>query len=212
MIQAAGCDMRALLLLAILSSHHLAAEDALEPAPGRFLVAKRTLGDPNFHQTVILMLRFDDKGALGLVVNDPTKIPLSKLFDQIAGARERADVLYLGGPVQRSVVHGLLRSKTKPESGTHLFGDVYMAASKTFIEQALRSAVPTESLRIYLGYSGWGAGQLERELERGAWHVVRGDADAIFAAKPDGVWERMIRKTELRFAMGDFNFSISHGN
>src|ERR1700752_3504614 len=118
--------MRALLLLlALLQGYPAPAEEALGPGPGRFLVAKRALGDPNFYQTVILMLRYDDKGALGLVINEPTKIPLSKLFDQIEGARERPDVLYLGGPVQRSVVHGLLLSKSKPENGTHLFGNVY---------------------------------------------------------------------------------------
>jgi len=186
------------LLWAVIGCQLLGQE--VEPGPGKFLVAKRQLGDPNFQQTVILMIRYDAKGALGLVINDPTKVPLSKLFDQIEGAGSRTDLVYLGGPVQRSVVHALVRSKTKPENGTLLFGDVYVATSKSFVEQALAAAVKSDSLRVYLGYSGWGAGQLDRELEQGAWHVIRGEADAVFDAKPEGVWERMIRRTELRFA------------
>jgi putative transcriptional regulator len=190
--------MRALLLFTVMSGLLFGQE--VEPGPGKFLVAKRQLGDPNFHQTVILMVKYDAKGALGLVINEPTKIPLSKLFDQIAGAGRRADLVYLGGPVQRSVVHALVRSKTKPESGTLLFGDVYVATNKSFVEEALSASVKPETLRVYLGYSGWSAGQLDRELEQGAWHVIRAEADAVFDAKPEGVWERMIRRTELRLA------------
>ncbi len=191
--------MRALLFLTLLSFVLPAQE--VEPGPGKFLVAKRNLGDPNFYQTVILLVKFDAKGALGLVINDPTKVTLSKLFDQIAGAEGRTDLVYLGGPVQRSVVHALVRSKTKPESGTLLFGDVYVATNKSFIEEALTASVKPELLRVYLGYSGWGAGQLERELEQGAWGVIRGEADAVFDSKPESVWERLIRRTELRLAM-----------
>ncbi|MBS1826238.1 MAG: YqgE/AlgH family protein [Acidobacteria bacterium] len=178
----------------------LAAQDTPVPAPGNFLVAKRALGDPNFIQTVILVVQYSKESAMGLVINDPSDIPMAKLFSGIKGSKDSAGVLYFGGPVQRSGAQALLRSKTKPADARHVFEDVYVTGSSTLLEKTIESGAKPDTFRIYLGYSGWGPGQLDREIEAGAWHVVKGDAGSVFDPNPGSIWERMIRRAQVRYA------------
>src|SRR5262245_30650641 len=84
-------------------------------AAGKFLIAKRDLTDPNFAETVVLLIRYDEKGAMGLIVNRPTKVPLSKVFADIPAAKGRKDPVYLGGPVGLEGALGLLRASKQPE-------------------------------------------------------------------------------------------------
>ena len=186
----------------ILCCAALLAQDTPVPAAGSFLVAKRALSDPNFIQTVILLIQYNNKdGAMGLVINDPSDIPMGKLFHGIKGGKDRTDVLYFGGPVQRTGAQALLRAKTKPEDARHVFEDVYITASSPLLERTIEAGVKPDSFRVYLGYSGWGPGQLDREIEAGAWHVVKGDAASVFDANPGGIWERMIRRSQIRYAL-----------
>ncbi|MFN7933272.1 MAG: YqgE/AlgH family protein [Bryobacteraceae bacterium] len=178
----------------------LAAQDTPTPAPGTFLVAKRALGDPNFIQTVILVVQYSKESAMGLVINDPSDIPMGKLFSGIKGSKESVGVLYFGGPVQRSGAQALLRSKTKPEEARPVFDDVYVTGSSTLLEKTIESGAKPDTFRIYLGYSGWGPGQLDREIAAGAWHVVKGDAASVFDPNPASIWERMIRRAQVRYA------------
>jgi putative AlgH/UPF0301 family transcriptional regulator len=93
------------------------AQDS-EPAAGKFLVASRDLGDPNFSKTVILLLRYDEKqGAMGLVVNRRTDLPLSRVFQELKAAQNRTDEAYLGGPVEPEGVLALIKS---PEKTWHI--------------------------------------------------------------------------------------------
>src|SRR5277367_5546759 len=92
------------------------------PAVGRVLVATEKLGDPNFRESVVLILRSDpEKGTLGLMINRRSKVPLSRLFPEVNGAK--ADPVYLGGPVELSTAQALLRSSSKSGSMEHILGD-----------------------------------------------------------------------------------------
>lgn len=184
----------------VLFSAALLAQDIPTPAPGTFLVAKRNLGDPNFVATVVLMIHYDKDSAMGLVINDPSEIPMSKLFSSVKGGKERTDVLYFGGPVQRNGAQALLRAKTKPEDARYVFADIYITGSSALLEKSIESGIASDSFRVYLGYSGWGAGQLDREIVAGAWHVVKGDPATVFDPHPSDVWERMIRRAQIRYA------------
>lgn len=178
----------------------LCAQDTPTPTPGTFLVAKRSLGDPNFIQTVILMIQYSKESAMGLVINDPSDIPMSKLFSGIKGGKENSGVLYFGGPVQRTGAQALLRAKTKPDDARHVFDDIYVTGSTTLLEKTIESGAKPDAFRVYLGYSGWGPGQLDREIDAGAWHVVKGDPASVFDPNPDSIWERMIRRSQIRYA------------
>jgi len=170
-------------------------------APGKFLIAHRSLLDPNFTRTVVLMVRYGEDGAMGLIVNRQTKIPLSRALDGLKDAKSRSDPVYLGGPVEVGGVVALVRSRAKPEDARHVFADVYLLSSKASLERALAAGAESSALRAYLGYSGWGAGQLEHEIELGSWLVWRGDPATVFDPDPETVWSRLIQKTEARIAV-----------
>src|SRR5208282_326289 len=170
-------------------------------ALGRLLVASRDLGDPNFAKTVILLVRYDeDKGAVGLVLNKRTDVPISRAFQDMKEASGRNDPVYIGGPVELNSVLALLKSATKPDGANRVFGDVYLISNKDLLAQTLASRAEATAFHTYIGYAGWGSGQLEHEVELGAWHVMPADVGTVFQADPDSVWERLIRRTEAQIA------------
>ena len=169
---------------------------------GRFLVASRDLGDPNFAQTVILLVHFDeDKGSVGLVVNRRTDVPISRVFQDLKEAKTHTDPVYVGGPVELNSVLALLKTATKPENATRVFGDVYLISNKDVLKATLASGAEASVFHTYVGYAGWAAGQLEHEVELGAWHIMPADAATVFHPDPDSVWPRLIRRTETQVAL-----------
>jgi len=165
------------------------------------LVASRDLGDPNFAQTVILLVHYEEgKNAVGLVVNKRTDVPISRVFHDLKEAKGRNDPVYIGGPVELNSVMALLKSASKPEGSSRVFGDVYLISDKDLLTQTLGSHAEATVFHTYVGYAGWSAGQLEHEVELGAWHIMPADAAIVFHADPDSVWPRLIRRTETQIA------------
>lgn len=176
-----------------------AQEDEL--TPGQFLVASRDLGDPNFAHSVVLLVRYDDEnGAVGLIINRKTDVPISKVFSELKAARGRTDPIYVGGPVEVGTVLALLKSDSKPKDAEHVFGSVYLISSKTLLEKTLAAGAEANQFHAYIGYAGWARDQLEHEIELGAWHVLPADSGNLFHPDPDSVWPRLIRQTEVRIA------------
>ncbi len=170
-------------------------------AAGKFLVASRDLGDPNFAETVILLVSYDEKqGAMGLVVNHRTDVPLSRVFENLKEAKSRDDPAYVGGPVELNSVLGLLKSSDPPDDAKRVFGDVYLVATKTLLEKTLAAGVGPNAFHVYVGYAGWGPGQLEHEVDLGGWHIMPADSANVFHANPESLWEKMIRRTETQIA------------
>ncbi len=167
---------------------------------GKLLVASRDLGDPNFAQTVVLLVQYDEDGVVGLIVNRRSKIPISRVLDDVKGAKNRPDLIYAGGPVGRTEVLALLRSRRLAGDAKHVVGDVFLVSSKEELEQTFSSTIESDRLRVYVGYAGWTGPQLEHELELGAWYIFPGSAAAVYDADPESLWTRMIRETELRIA------------
>ncbi|HTB18354.1 MAG TPA: YqgE/AlgH family protein [Bryobacteraceae bacterium] len=170
-------------------------------AVGQLLVASRDLGDPNFAKTVILLVHYSEgQGAVGLVLNKRTDVPISRVFHDMKEAGGRKDPVYIGGPVELNSVLALLKSASKPEGTNRVFGDVYLISNKDLLTQTLGSGVEAAVFHTYIGYAGWGAGQLEHEVDLGAWHIMPADAGTVFHADPDSVWERLIHRTETQIA------------
>lgn len=168
---------------------------------GKLLIASRDLGDPNFAKSVILLVRFnEDQGAVGLTINKRTDIPISRAFQDLKEAKGRSDPIYIGGPVELNTVMALLKTESKPEGATRVFGDVYLISDKDLLTQTLASKAEAAVFHAYVGYAGWGPGQLEHEVELGAWHIMPASAATVFHADPDSVWERLIKQTELQIA------------
>ena len=191
------CSLGALLLSAAAPAPLPAQSTHIKDlATGKLLVASRDLGDPNFAETVVLLVHCDGEDVVGLVVNRRTKVPISRALEELKGAKGRSDLVYAGGPVGQSGVLALLRSRAKVEDADRVFGDVYLVTAAPSLEKAMAAGTEADALHIYLGYAGWTAKQLAAEVELGAWYIFSGDAAVVFAVNPEGVWSRLIRTTE----------------
>ncbi len=164
------------------------------PGKGKFLVASRTLADPRFQETVVLLIGYDSGGATGLIINRPTKVSLAEMLPSVPGLKKRADVVYYGGPVELNRMLMLIRSGEKPEESDHVFGDVYVSGSRNTLERMIGSHKTAKQFRMYAGYAGWLPGQLDSEILRGNWLIVGADADSIFKKKSSEIWREFIRR------------------
>ncbi len=167
-------------------------------AAGKLLVASRELPDPNFAKTVILLVQYDEDGVVGLILNRRSKVPISRVLGEVAGAKGRPDPVYAGGPVGRTEVMALVRHPSGDSK--RVFGEIYLVSDKEDMQKTFATATDADAVHVYLGYSGWTEPQLENELDLGAWYIFPGSASAVFDDDPDSLWDRLIRKTELRIA------------
>ena len=158
------------------------------PAKGKLLVATELVRGDLFYQSVVLLLHCDENGALGIVVNRPTVIDPEQIFadvDEIAGYN---GIIYWGGPVQMNSLRALVRTDTPPEDAQLIIDSVHQLP----IDDSLSDApADLASLRFFVGYAGWAAGQLDREMERGSWHVVQASDEHVFAEDPLALWKQL---------------------
>ena len=173
------------------------------PQRGMFLVAGPRLPDPRFAHTVVLLLEYDETGALGLVINRPTQLSLGDaLVTPLPGSGDH--LVYSGGPVEHRRLIALLRSPDAVDDAQHLFGDVYASASLDTLRRMLEREGHAADVRTYVGYAGWSPGQLDAELAGGDWVVTPADAESIFDVPPDEVWEALMRRNAGRWVRRGF--------
>jgi len=165
---------------------------------GKVLVASRDLGDPNFAETVILLVHYDHQGVIGMMLNRRTDVPISRVLKEIKGAKDISDPVYLGGPVEIPSVFGLLRTKEKVDAAEHVFGGVYWISAKATLEKAISSHPEPGVFHVYLGYAGWTPEQLRAEVRVGAWFIFPADEQTVFNANPGSLWREMIKRTEMQ--------------
>jgi putative transcriptional regulator len=166
----------------------------VELAKGRFLVAGRRLNDPNFRETVVLLMSYGRDGAAGLVINRPLNVRLFAVMPEIKELEQRKENLYLGGPVEPNKVLLLLKSTKTPADAIPVFDDVYVSSSRKELRRIITKADKNERFRIYAGYAGWAPKQLESERERGDWHVLKADAETLFDKKSSEIWQELIHR------------------
>lgn len=156
---------------------------------GVFLYASPDLREPNFSETVVLLVEYGPKGAMGLVINRPTRWKASEALKDASALGKL--VMYWGGPVQADAVFGLVRTARPTKSNLHVLDDVFMTGRKKDLEAVAREDEAGARVRVYAGYTGWGAGQLESEVLRNGWIVAPGDAALVFSRQPEDVWEKV---------------------
>jgi putative transcriptional regulator len=165
-----------------------------EPRPGRLLVASPRLADPNFARTVILVLARDlEGGALGVVLNRPTETTVAEPLPAWAELAADPAVVFVGGPVASDGAIGLARAGTAPAAEgwvpvTGRLGTVDLGIDPDEVE------APVETLRVFVGHAGWGPGQLEAEIDEGAWVVLDAAPDDVLCATPDRLWRLVLRR------------------
>src|SRR5215469_10150429 len=124
---------------------------------GKLLVASRELADPNFAETVVLLVHYDAQGVVGLILNRRTDVPLSRVFEDLKPAKERSDRVYLGGPVETPLVLALFQSTSKIDQAEHIFGEVYLISGKALFEETISAKPDPGVFHVYVGYAGWTA-------------------------------------------------------
>lgn len=156
-----------------------------------FLVASRDLTDPNFSRTVVLLLRYDDSGAMGVIVNRRTRAVLKDAIPDLNATDTTRHHVYLGGPVQLGTLRFLARSDQPLDDADYVLGDIQVSASRTLLDRLVAESEDESRLRVFIGYSGWAPGQLEDEIARGGWHVVPATADQVFSSEPEKLWSTL---------------------
>jgi len=148
-----------------------------------FLIAMPTMADPRFSQTLTYVCEHNEDGALGIVVNKPTEMMLSSLFEQIdvplSNEELRRTPVHFGGPVQVDRGFVLHRPLGNWQSTLAVDDDVGLTTSKDVLEAVARGDGPKDVI-ISLGYAGWSAGQLEDEIAQNAWLTVAADTEVLF--------------------------------
>jgi putative transcriptional regulator len=160
---------------------------------GQLLIATPKLLDPNFHRVVILILDHDVEGALGVVINRPSELPLRAVLPPWAEAVTEPQMLFAGGPVAPDSALGVgLAIGAGPSDGfKRLVGDFGLVDLDSEPGEILPNLV---GVRVFSGYAGWGGGQLEEEIEEGSWYVVNAVPTDLLHPDPEGLWRTILRR------------------
>jgi putative transcriptional regulator len=162
---------------------------------GRLLVATPSLLDPNFERAVVLILDLDENGALGVVLNRPSTVPVAEILPDWADVTGKPGVLFQGGPVSTDSALAVAAlppgDAEEPMGFRRLYdhiGIVDLDAPTEIVGPALTG------MRVFAGYAGWGEEQLAEEILSGSWYVVPSDVGDVFADDPRNLWMRVLRR------------------
>jgi putative transcriptional regulator len=189
------------ILLFLTAALLLAPPPALaqaETARTFLLVAQPDMLDPNFSRTVVLVMRPEDGGPLGVILNRPTNVQLRELYPERAELTGRNDLVFFGGPVQPDTLLFAFRSAEKPPKGLNVTGDIYISGFSEVLDELLKHPEYANEQRFFAGYAGWAQGQLEFEIARGGWYTLPLDVDAIFKMNPLTIYDELVKRAAVR--------------
>lgn len=153
---------------------------------GHFLIAVPELADLNFFRSVVLLIQHDKNGAMGVILNRPANVTVKAVWKDVFDIESHCgDLIYVGGPVEGPLI--VLHTQFS-RADLDVLPGIFVAMSKPFIYEIVDENV--RPFRMYSGYAGWGAGQLEQELEAGGWLTMPADGDQIFAS-PQDLWKHV---------------------
>jgi putative transcriptional regulator len=190
-------QIRRLFAAAIAALAALATpSQASSPADTVILVAKRQLNDPFYKSTVLIARPMGGEQHVGVIINRPTKMTLGQLFPEHKPSQKVADPVFLGGPSNASVIFALVNRPASPGGKSlRLLPNLYMAFESATVDDIIEKD-PSHA-RFVAGLVAWQPGELREEIRRGAWHVLEPDP-ALVTRKPDGMWEDLVRRAEIR--------------
>ena len=193
-------------------AYHTKLHDEVEnrPAKGMLLIARRGMPDVRFRQTVILLAIHDAGGSLGLILNRASTTELGYLIPRLSDIDKQGHRVYFGGPIGIDSLKFLVRNSRPFEDTVHIMDDLYIGGSRDTLEHILRSDKTNSEFRIYLGYAGWGPGQLAGELDRRDWHVRRAKLDEIFSHRTESIWNKLIEIYEPAGQLVDHRDTVDH--
>ena len=168
----------------------------MDSLQGKLIVSSPSLIDPNFRKTVVLIAHHDDDGAMGLVLSRPSSTSASEVVPALDGVPGAGGPVYVGGPVQPEAFIALAEFEDVDEAVAPIIGSVGFMPAEAEVDD-----LSILRMRLFAGYSGWGAGQLEAELGESSWIVVDAEADDAFADDPDELWRSVLHRKGGSFAL-----------
>ncbi len=162
---------------------------------GVFLVASPSLNDPNFRQTVVLVLEHGPEGTLGVILNRTTEVLLSEALPDVGALKGTTHRLFAGGPVQPNIMLLLSRLKEPQPNMRPVFDSVYLGGNPDVLERLIRQAGPAARFRAFAGYAGWAPGQLGFEMLQGSWAVLPPESN-FFEKDPSSLWPDSIAQLQ----------------
>jgi putative transcriptional regulator len=169
----------------------------VESLKGNLLIAGAGLIDPNFRRTVVLVGEHNAEGALGVVLNRPAPVPVSEVAPPLAALVGGDDPVFFGGPVQPEAAVVVAEFEHPELAGLLVFDSIGFLIGDVPAEAALG----LRRARVFAGYAGWGAGQLEAELEVASWILEPALPGDVFAVEPDQLWTTVLRRKGGDFAL-----------
>ena len=164
--------------------------------PGSLLLSVPEMVDPNFEATVVLVCKHDAEGALGLVLNRPLEVRAGQVLQEEPGLGGLEEAIHWGGPVGLERLHVLHDAADPEELSLPVAEGIRFGGDLAFLRRAREEGC---RLRFFLGYSGWGEGQLEGELEAGAWRVLPPAAAEVWEEPALHQWERLTAGQDKRY-------------
>jgi putative transcriptional regulator len=198
---------RRLALLSLLGSSAISVTaargqgaEAVKFTAGQLLVATPEMRDPRFAEAVIYMVKHSGEGAMGLVINRPlAKGPIKDLLQGFGIENEDAKgdiIIHYGGPVSANTGFVLHSDDVMLDDSEKVKDGIAMTADAKLIEAMAHGKGPREAMVLF-GYAGWAPGQLEGELEAGAWHVVPADKTLVFSKDADKKWQQAMDRRRI---------------
>lgn len=174
-----------------------------EVAPGTLLVAAPGLLDPNFRRTVVYIIEHRERGTLGVVLNRPSEVSLRDVLPGWEPLSSRPRSVFVGGPVEEHTALCLaaLRAGNDPDKVRGLVGVRGPVALVDLDGDPAALAPRLRGLRVFAGYSGWDAGQLDEEITRGDWIVVPALPDDVTAGHDSDLWGRVLRRQGMPISL-----------
>jgi putative transcriptional regulator len=171
------------------------------PTRGRLLVATPPLVDENFDRTVVFVLEHHDEGTIGVVINRPSDEALEVPLDRWIDLQSAPSSVFTGGPVETSALIALAQTKAPlTDDGEWLSPIVGPIASADLTADPALVAAEVRGVRIFRGYAGWGPGQLDDEIDAGAWLVLDAEVEDVFSDEPHDLWRSVLRRQPGRLA------------
>ena len=165
---------------------------AQSPEPGQLLVAAPALDDPNFGETVLLILLHDGDGSRAVALNRPTWIKPAEAFPAIEELATAGGPLSFGGPVgPNQLVIVFDAGNSEPENARRVFGNIYLTTDPGVLTGLAPAADGRPRYRLFAGHAAWQPGQLEAEIAGGSWRLLDASAAQIFGDDPETLWDRL---------------------
>jgi putative transcriptional regulator len=163
------------------------------------LVAKPSLLDPNFGESVVVVAEAPNGAAVGVIINRPTTKSLAQILPDNDVLAKFKDPVFFGGPVERTGLFAIFRAEEPPGDALRISGDLWLALSPATVEQLMKN--PPKRLRFFSGFAGWAPGQLANELRRGDWWVLDVDPNVAFRPDPSNLWDELARRARAVTAL-----------